>query len=87
MVPVCGGVAVTAAAERRGGGFEVRNAAFGRNMLSRPQQLRGFQQHLDDMFVAVRLGGSDGVEREKEDVHPAVGGLCAQRGQFFGRDR
>jgi hypothetical protein len=33
------------------------------------QKLSGFKNHLDDMLVAMILGGFAGVQREYEDIH------------------
>lgn len=39
------------------------------NVLGSPKQLNGFEEHLDDMAVAVRLGCGCWIGAEKEDVH------------------
>ena len=44
-----------------------------------PQELRRFQNHLDNVAVAVPLGGETGVHRQKEDVHGLLG-LCHDNG-------
>ena len=43
------------------------------HMLCRPQKLGGFEDHLDHVFVAVPLGGTGRIHRQKEDVHPGCG--------------
>ncbi len=47
----------------RGWGISVKD------ILCRPEKLRGFEEHLDHVFVAVPLGCDLGIQVEKEDVH------------------
>lgn len=46
--------------------------------VSRIQQLGGFQDHLDNMFVAMLFGSTPWVPRQYEDVHQKefLGNLC-----------
>jgi hypothetical protein len=38
------------------------------------EELTGFQDHFDDVFIAVILGALAGIPVEKEDVHLGRGG-------------
>jgi hypothetical protein len=60
MVPVGGFVAVGAGARRGRRGQEV--FAMPGYMPGRPQKLRRFENHLDDVTVAVPLGSLRGIE-------------------------
>jgi hypothetical protein len=69
---------------RRGRGIYVRRGAVVERMLRSPQKLGGFEYHLDDVLVAMRLGGQGRQGTQKEDVHPvAVAGQCAYWYQVF----
>ena len=48
---------------------QVQAALSGDDVLRCPEELRGFQYHLDDVSVAVALGRCSWVRRQKEDVH------------------
>ncbi len=86
MIPVGGGVAVAVTVEGGGGRFQIRNASFRGDMLSRPEQLCRFQEHLHNVLVTVGLGGLNGIVGKKEDVHSAGPGLgCAGTGSIFRR--
>ena len=69
MVPVRGLVAAAAAAGQRSRLEEVVGTPGCCYMPGRPQQLRRFEDHLDDVAVAVPLGGLRRIEREHEDIH------------------
>ena len=93
MIPVCGSVTVLATARggRGGRGFEVRYGGAGgcgRDVMRSPEKLGRFEEHLDDMFIAMVAGGNPRVVGKEEDVHPAVVRDCRGHGsQFFTRGR
>lgn len=70
MIPVGGGISVAAATECRGGGFQIRDAAFCGNVLGGPKQLCRFQKHLHNVLVTMGFGGFDRVKGQKKNIHP-----------------
>lgn len=63
VIPVSGSIAVlaTVRGDRCGGCFEIGDSGWGGGMMGGPQELRGFQKHFDDVFVAVIAGGDPWV--------------------------
>ncbi len=60
---------------RRRRGIHVRRGAISvKHVLSGPQKLRGFEDHLDHVLVAMRLGGEGWQGAQKEDVHLTTDG-------------
>ncbi len=83
MILVGGLIAMDTGLRRRRGIY-VRRRAIVEDILSRPEELRRFEKHLDDVFVAVPLGGDLGVQVEKEDIHlDVLSALVPQHHQVF----
>lgn len=71
MIPVRGAISALGFLFVHGGGLQGWKQALGSigDELCCPQELGGFQDHLDYVFVGVLLGRLRRVEREKEDIH------------------
>ncbi len=66
---MCGLIAMDTGLRRRRGIYVRGRGVSMEDILCRPEELRGFKEHLDDVLVAVPLGSDLGIQVEKEDVH------------------
>lgn len=67
---------------RRYGGLSISCSQRVRHVMGGPQELGRFENHLDDVAVAVPLCRTAGVHRQKEDVHGLLGPVAVAVTQF-----